>query len=149
MASRRVLTGLIVLMTVALIGAAPGPCPNCPCWGSGGANYESEKEITLKGTVEKVMTETCGRGGRTGTHLMVRGDGKVVEVAIGPSWFLSENEMTIAKGDAIEILGAKMMRGEEEFLMAREIQVGDRKLKLRDEKGFPEWAGSGRRKGAR
>jgi hypothetical protein len=49
-------------------------------------NYDPAKEITIQGTVEEVLT--AQRGAMTGVHLKVRSVDKIVELRLGPAWFL-------------------------------------------------------------
>ena len=102
--------------------------------------YDSATEITVKGTVEAI-NQLKGARGWAGTHLQLKTEKETLDVHVGPSWFLTKNGMTFSKGDQVEVVGSKVKFGETDALLAREITKGDKKLVLRNEKGFPLWSG--------
>ena len=101
--------------------------------------YDSATEITVKGTVEAVNQLTGARGW-AGTHLQLKTDKETLDVHVGPSWFLTRNGVSFSQGDQVEVIGSKVKFGETDALLAREITKGDKKLVLRNEKGFPLWS---------
>jgi hypothetical protein len=124
--------------------------------------YDTTTETTLKGTVEEVKTVSgmMGGGGRTapggrpgaqgmammqGIHVMLKTDAETLEVHLGPSAFLKDQKIEIAKGDALEIVGSRVKIGESEALIAREVRKGQTSWTLRDASGRPRWAMMGRR----
>jgi hypothetical protein len=118
--------------------------------------YDTTTETTLKGTVEEVKTVSgmMGGGGRTGPqgmammpgiHVMLKTDAETLEVHLGPSAFLKDQKIEIAKGDALEIVGSRVKIGESEALIAREVRKGQTSWTLRDASGRPRWAMMGRR----
>ena len=102
--------------------------------------YDSATEITVKGTVEAI-NQLEGARGWAGTHLQLKTEKEPLDVHVGPSWFLTKNGVTFSKGDHIEVVGSKVKFGETDALLAREITKGDKKLVMRNEKGFPLWSG--------
>lgn len=103
-------------------------------------HYDAATEITIKGTVKQVNAVSHAR--MRGTHLTVQTDGNATEVALGPTNFLKRKGFTFAKGDAVEVTGAKATMHGKELLIAREVTRGDKTLTLRDKDGVPEWAGA-------
>jgi hypothetical protein len=81
----------------------------------------------------------------TGTHLVVQAEGETLEVHLGPSRFLAGQEFSFEAGDAIEVTGSKVKRGEGEALLAREVKKGDTVLTLRNAEGVPQWSRGRRR----
>lgn len=104
-------------------------------------HYDAAAEITIKGTVEEVNAVSHAR--MRGTHLTVQADGNATEVALGPTNFLKRKDFTFAKGDTVEVTGAKATMHGKELLVAREVTRGGKTLILRDKDGVPEWAGAG------
>lgn len=153
------LLGLLVLpFTYAQQGRGPG---------QGARLYNPANETTVKGTVEEVKSVT-GRRGWSGTHLILRTEtnitdvqesiekGKVVnesikkedgtvDVHLGPAAFLKDKGFTFAKGDKVEVTGARTSFGNSEAVIAREVKRGSETLTLRDAQGFPKWSGGWRR----
>lgn len=117
--------------------------------------YDTKTETTLAGTVEEVKTMggAMGRAGRVGaqgmrmqgTHLVVKTEKETIEVHLGPSAFLKEKNIEIAKGDAVEVVGSRVKFGESDALIAREIRRGETSWTLRDTNGRPLWRMKGRR----
>jgi hypothetical protein len=132
-------------------------CPGCLS-GAGGAvqgagersgagqrsNYDADTVTTLRGTVAAV-TVVPARGGRSGgLHVTVETDGKATDVHLGPSWFLERQGLALAKGDAVEVTGSLVEQGGTTFLIARDVAKGDKRVRLRDERGIPAWSGGPR-----
>jgi hypothetical protein len=110
--------------------------------------YDVKTETTIRGTVESVDTVT-GAGGRGrhalgGTHLMVKTEKEALAVHVGPTAYLTEKGITLAKGDTLEILGSRVTIDKESVVIARQIKKGDNTWTLRDGSGRPLWSGRGR-----
>ena len=76
-----------------------------------------------------------------GTHLLVKMGNEGIEVHLGPTAYLSEQKIVIAKGDAVEILGSRVTIDEEAVLLARRIKKDEAMWTLRDAPGRPLWGG--------
>jgi hypothetical protein len=102
--------------------------------------YDPAAEETVEGTVESVELVPAPRAG-TGVHLQLRtGDG-MLPVHLGPSWYITNQEVQIDEGDEIEVVGARITYDDAPALVAGTIRRGDDVLVLRDEAGFPTWRG--------
>ena len=109
--------------------------------GRGGpANYNVTAEMTVKGTVEELKP-----GPNQGTHVMLKTSDARLELALGPSWYQAEKKYVLAKGDQIDVVGAKNTVEGREVLLVREIKKGSETMTFRDAMGFPMWSGRGRR----
>ena len=129
-----VLLGVASLAVVLTAGvAAQGRARGGP------ANYNAAAETTLKGTVEELKP-----GPNRGVHVMFKTSDTTLELALGPSWYQTEKKYVIAKGDQIDVIGAKSTVEGREVLLVREIKKGSETMTFRDAKGFPMWAGRGR-----
>jgi hypothetical protein len=134
----------LLLISAVSVGMAQTPGP-----GRGASPmYDVKTEMTIKGTVESVETVTGagGRGHRAlgGTHVTVKTEKETPEVQAGPTAYLTEKGITLAKGDTLEILGSRVTIGEEPVVIARQIKKGDKTWTLRDASGRPVWSGRGR-----
>ena len=65
-------------------------------------------------------------------------------VHVGPKFYLDEQKITIAKGDALEILGSRVTIDAKPVLIARQIKKGNATWTLRDASGRPLWSVRGR-----
>jgi hypothetical protein len=121
---------------------------SAPAGRQGSTMYDVKTETTITGTVESVenLTGTGGRGrrGMGGTHLVVKTEKDSVEVHVGPTAYLAEKGITLAKGDTLEILGSRVTIDNETVLIARQIKKGGNTWTLRDASGRPAWSGRGR-----
>lgn len=107
--------------------------------------YDPETVATVTGTVEEVLLRP-GRGGATGLHLSLALEyGEHLEVVVGPTFYVYPEGFEAETGDIVTVTGSRLTVNGEPMLMAREIQVGDHDLTLRDETGMPAWRGQGPR----
>jgi hypothetical protein len=137
MRSLRLLSISIVIAGLASAAYAQGGMRR------GGGNYNPATETTLTGTVDSVSTlPSPGRGGG-GLHFILAVPTGPIEVHVGPASFVSSKNVTFAKGDALTVIGSKVMMAGQEVVIAREIKKGEEVLTLRDPKGFPLWSARG------
>jgi hypothetical protein len=130
------LTAAAVSMVMAQAGTGASPM------------YDVRAEATISCTVDSVDTVT-GAGGRGccgpgGTHLMVKTEKETLAVHVGPTTYLTEKGITLAKGDVLEILGSRVTIDGGPAVIARQIKKGDNTWTLRDTSGRPLWSGRGR-----
>ncbi len=140
---------LAVVCIVGLLGQRDASAQRGQGRGGGPLTpYDTKTEATLGGTVEAVEIVTPpgrGRRGLGGTHLTLKTDKETLEVHLGPTAFLRDQQAEIAKGDAVEIVGSRVVIDDETVVLAREVKKGGRTWTLRDASGRPLWAGQGRR----
>ncbi len=103
-----------------------------------GPKYDVGNEVKLKGVIDDIREVP---GNFEGTLLVVKTDTGTVLVQLAPAAFLKEIDASFAKGDQVEVTGAKAPNATEEEILAREITVGTNTVTLRDDKGIPVWAG--------
>jgi hypothetical protein len=135
--------GVARALVVSLAPFASAQTP--PKGRQGSPMYDVTSETTIIGTIENIETITGssgrGRRGLGGTHLVVKTKTETLEVHIGPTAYLAEQRITLAKGDAVEIFGSRVTIDEEPVLLARQITKGSAKWTLRDASGRPLWTG--------
>jgi len=103
-----------------------------------GPKYDAANEVKIKGVIEDIREVP---GNFEGTHLVVKTETATVLVHVAPASFLKEIDASFAKGDQVQVVGAKAPGATEEEILAREITVGTNTITLRDDKGIPVWAG--------
>jgi hypothetical protein len=136
MSRNRVPALAAMLLTASQAGAQMGP-------GMGFARgYYGAPSETIHGTVETVQNNAsfCRWGG---TEVALKTDKGTVNVVLGPTGFLSQNNFSIAKGDELSVTGFNIASQGTPYLIARELSKGDKTLTLRNAQGFPAWAGRG------
>lgn len=98
---------------------------------------------TIKGSVVEV--KKIGLEGREnfGVHLTVKTEKGPIEVHVGPSFFLEKNKFQISENESIEVTGSMINEGNKNFIIASDLKIGDKSLKLRDAQGIPLWRNTG------
>ena len=108
--------------------------------------YDTKTFTEIKGEITKIEQFVHVRGMSPGIHIMIKTGVDTVSVHLGPKWFMDKQnaQFKFVTGDKVEVKGSKVTIGRNPVIIAREITKGGNTLKLRDEKGIPEWAGNGR-----
>jgi len=134
---RRTLLTLILGALVVLV--APGQTQNK---GASHAvpRYDPAQEVTVKGEILEVKNYDCPISGTLGAHLALQTTDGVVEVHLAPAAFLSEYQMSFAKGDKVVILGTKVTFHDAPAMLARRVTREQCEYFFRDAKGRPLWA---------
>ena len=102
--------------------------------------YDTASVETVHGTVARIDSIASPRG-HTGIHLMLETGDKTLEVHLGPSWFLANQDQHLQIGDELEVTGSRVTMHDDPALLARTVRRGEHTLVLRDEDGFPVWRG--------
>ena len=142
---------LAILVSAALftVGTAAVVIAQAGTGRPGPPMYDVKTETTIKGTVESVeLIAGGGGGGRSaagGTHLSLRTEKEMLTVHVGPTAYLKEKGIMLAKGDMLEVLGSRVTIDRQPVVIARQIKKGDSTWTLRDATGRPLWSGRGRR----
>jgi hypothetical protein len=118
--------------------------------GEDSPRYDVSTEATVTGTVESVEQITGGGGGRGGrglggTHLTLQTGKETLEVHLGPTAFLNEQKVSIAKGDTLVVVGSRVTVDSEPVFIAKQVKKGNSTWTLRDAAGLPLWRGRGGR----
>jgi hypothetical protein len=115
-----------------------GICQDRPRSSSTTLKYDVQTETKIKGDVEEVKVFALGTR-KDFVELVVKSGEDKVEVYVCPKPFQDEMAITLSKGDAITITGAKVKHEESDVILAREVVRGQDTFMLRDNKGNPIW----------
>jgi hypothetical protein len=113
-------------------------------WGMGapyGRMYDTKTVETIRGVVEKIEMITPMRGMSHGVHLLLKTKNKTLDVHLGPSWYIENQDVKIMPGDEVEVTGSRITFQNKPAIIAAEVKKGDEVLRLRDSDGVPAWAG--------
>lgn len=77
----------------------------------------------------------------SGVQLLLKTEKETIAVHLGPSWYLDNQDAQVKPKDKVEITGSRLTLDGKPVLIAAAVKKGDAILKLRDENGFPVWAG--------
>ena len=135
-----------MMLTFVIASAAPTEAQRKGAAGPQMRPYDAATEVTLQGTVTDVKNVNSRMGGRgmQGTHILVATGSGVMEVHLGPSWYLDEQKIVLAPGDAVTVVGSRVTMQNADAVIARRIATGKATWTLRDDSGRPLWAGRGR-----
>jgi hypothetical protein len=142
---KKIIFGLMLLSALAMttsVLAAPGR--GMGGWGAGteyGRMYNTQTVETVTGEVVKVKKIKPMRGMSYGIHLILKTDNGEIPVHLGPAWYINNQDMEVAVGDKVEVKGSRVTYDDKPAIIAAEVKKGDDTLKLRDDNGFPAWAG--------
>ena len=107
--------------------------------------YNPKTVETLSGEVISVDQITPEKGMAHGVHLTLKTEKETISVHLGPQWYIERQDTEIKAKDMIQVKGSRITFEGKPAIIAAEVKKGDEVLKLRDEKGFPYWAGWRRR----
>lgn len=150
-------TILAIFVTVSMLGLFPGTDSLAQPgimwkggggWGSGtpyGRMYSPQTMETVIGEVVSVERITPLQGMSAGVHAVVKTDKETISVHLGPDWYIENQDVKIETKDTIEVKGSRIILEGKPVIIAAEVKKGEEILLLRDEKGFPAWAGWRRR----
>jgi hypothetical protein len=113
-------------------------------WGMGapyGRMYDTKTVEIIRGVVEKIEMITPMRGMSHGVHLLLKTKNKTLDVHLGPSWYIENQDVKIMPGDEVEVTGSRITFQNKPAIIAAEVKKGDEVLRLRDSDGVPAWAG--------
>jgi hypothetical protein len=103
--------------------------------------YNPKTVEAVGGIVSTVQRFIPGRGMAAGLHLLVRTGVEVIDVHLGPEWYIENQDRNIQPNDQIDVKGSRVIFRGQSAIIAAEVRKGDEILKLRDENGCPAWTG--------
>jgi len=99
------------------------------------ALYDATKEVSLQGTVAS-FTENSKQF-PPGAHVVVQTSAGSVDAHLGDARLLKLNNMTIAQGASIRIVGEPVTTNQGTFFLARLVQQGTQIVAVRSMQGMP------------
>lgn len=107
--------------------------------------YDPKTVETIKGEVVSVDRVTPMKGMGQGVHMTVKTATETVSVHLGPAWYLENQDVELGPQETVEVTGSRITFDGRPAIIAAEVRKGEEVLKLRDDKGYPVWAGWRRR----
>ena len=147
---RKILVILVIAIALGFFLAADSYAQQGMKWkGSGGWGagsqysrmYDPKTVETFSGEVVTVDKIAPMKGMHHGIHLTVKTAKETISVHLGPEWFIENQDVKIAAKDRLEFKGSRVTFEGKPVIIAAEVKKGDEILRLRDENGFPVWAG--------
>jgi hypothetical protein len=113
-------------------------------WGpetSYGRMYNPRTVEVISGKVVSVDKSTPRKDMSYGVYLNVKTGKETISVHLGPGWYIENQNIIIEPGDKVEIKGSRITFNGKPAIIAAEVNMGGKILKLRDGNGFPAWSG--------
>ncbi len=142
----------IFLMLIVLVGLTTNSFAQWQGFkGSGGWGmnspfnrmFDPNKIETIYGTVEKIDITMPHKMMSHGVYIDLKTDKGVVQVHLGPVWYIERLDFEINSGDQLEVKGSPAVINGKQSLIAAEVKKGNDLLILRDIHGVPVWSRSG------
>lgn len=128
------LTGLLVAILTIPLGAQPAPESRA---GRGfGPVYDVAHEVTINGTVQRVVTKHA-LGSPAGMHLLVGRAEGIVDAHVGP-FLAKDTQEALHTGLPVQMVGAMQQINGKQYLMVRQLVIGGHTVTVRNEHGFLE-----------
>ncbi len=108
--------------------------------------YDTKTVETVVGEIVSITQVSRGQG-QGGMHFDLKTDKETIAVHLGPTWYLNEQGLKLEAKDKVEVKGSRVTLNNKAVILAAEVKMTDKIIKLRDENGLPLWRGSGRRRG--
>ena len=135
----RALSKLRLLLVGIVAVAATLTGQNKPPVSTAIPNYDLKTEVRIRGLVLDSNDHPCPISGGLGSHLLLKTQDGTIEVHLGPTKFVNEYELTLVRGNTVEVLGSRLFFEGRDALLAREITRGEETFVFRDANGKPVW----------
>jgi hypothetical protein len=113
---------------------------------SHGSAYELSRETVLQGTVLNYIATSTSPP--LGAHVILQTPTGPTDIHLGADEFLRGNNLVLAPGDTVQIVGANISDRHGTMFVARVIQKGGQSLAVRTTKGMPLWTAAARTQAA-
>ena len=97
--------------------------------------YDAARETTIEGAVVSYSAEAATPP--IGAHLVLQTSSGAIDIHLGSASYLEANHFSLAKGDAVRVVGVSSATRQGTVFLVRVIQKGGQSLALRTAKGAP------------
>jgi hypothetical protein len=91
-------------------------------------------ELTATGTIQEVVT-TPASGSPRGVHVILAGPQGTLDACLGP-FLTTEVQQSLSTGQSVTAYGVLATFNGQEYLLVRQLTIGDRQITLRNRTGF-------------
>jgi hypothetical protein len=120
-----------LLFSTPFSGAQQKPTPAAQA----NISYDLSRETMLQGTV--VSFTANSKIAPLGSHVTIQTASGIVDVHLGNEALLKSNDIFLAPGDSVRIVGESQQYGAGSFFAARVLQKGSQAVTLRNSNGIP------------
>ena len=112
--------------------------------GSAALASQPLEEVTINGTVDRLLSQPLYPGSPAGAHLMISAAGKTVDAHLGPV-FSRQNHADLTTGEPVEVTGFPAQIHGHEILLVRQLTFAGHTVTVRNQRGFLLYGHSSRR----
>jgi hypothetical protein len=102
---------------------------------AGPFTYDSSKEVTLVGTVSKVLTQ-ASPGMVPGAHLLLTTPAGSLDVSLGTFALRGEGALSVESGQQVQVTGVPKTLRDGQFFLARTVTAGNQVYAIRNQHGI-------------
>lgn len=102
-------------------------------------DFDADTLEEVSGNVIEAYYSKESRHDTKGVILFLDSEDELVEVHLGPSWYIDRQFRPFKAGEEVTVRGSKVEYKDQDILVAQSIERGRKKFKLRDEEGSPFW----------
>lgn len=102
-------------------------------------DFDMEKVEELTGKIADIKFTGKDNSESKGMELVLQSDEKKIAVHLGPVWYMNMQREKLEKGDVITVKGSRVSMNHRPVMIAEELKLGNKVLKLRDPNGHPHW----------
>lgn len=133
----RKLQALILAGLIAVGGAVSAQ----PGMGKYQQLYTTGSVVTVSGVVQSVYLDTPPGVRIQAVYLSLKTDAESIPVQLGPERFIQALTTKFAKGDKIEVTGARVTVEGKTMILAAQVKKGAESAVFRSSSGVPVWSG--------
>lgn len=111
------------------------------------ALFNPKTVVGLNGTIVNVVKTSFDNRRHSGIHFMLQTADEIIEVHVGPDFYLEEQGVRFIVNDQVFVKGSRVEMSGGPIIIAMEITKEGKLIRLRTPEGKPMWAGRGRREG--
>ncbi|MEX2344457.1 MAG: hypothetical protein WD604_02520 [Balneolaceae bacterium] len=101
--------------------------------------YDPGTVFKFQGKIIDVVNESNGSKEAEGVELILQTSESILPVHLGPAWYLDHQQVKFKKGEKVHITGSMNLSGRDASVVASKVQLGNKRLNLRDDNGHPYW----------
>ena len=91
-------------------------------------------ELTMTGTIQDVVSNPASESPR-GVHLIMAGPQGIIDACLGP-YLATDVQQSLATGQSVTAYGVLATFNGQDYLLVRQLTIGDRQITLRNRTGF-------------
>jgi len=131
----------IQALVLASLFAVGGAVSAQPGMGKYQQLYATGAVVTVSGVVQSVYLDTPPGVRIQAVYLSLKTDAESIPVQLGPERFIQTLTTKFAKGDKVEVTGARVTVEGKTLILAAQVKKGVESAVFRNSSGTPVWSG--------